>query len=202
MGRGWKDDAPKPSPYAIDTGSTLASLSTEQCVGPPAVAKTETDMLVTGGSMSIFTRLPESVVSIVMLFRSERYAQTQVSAPPSSLKPCLVSELKKAGAAGSVSVVSLRRYSLERARRTATLVDEAQELVDLGAPEAPVVGCQALGQRAHGNGLGIEAGRIHFLDQLDPDLPGGQRTQPLDLSFELLFSLLAFLLTAEHCNPS
>ena len=112
VGKGWSEGGSKPSPYTIDTGSTLASVASSQCIGPPSVTKTEADMLVTGSSISMFSKLPESVVSIVLLFRNAGYADQQIDFPPSELRTCIASELKQAGAGPALKVVSVRRYSL------------------------------------------------------------------------------------------
>jgi hypothetical protein len=112
VGKGWSEGGSKPSPYTIDTGSTLASVASSQCIGPPSVAKTEADMLVTGSSISMFSKLPESVASIVLLFRNGGYADQQIDFPPSELRTCIASELKQAGAGPGLKVLSVRRYPL------------------------------------------------------------------------------------------
>ncbi len=146
---GWKAIGGR-SPSAIDAGSTLSADSSEQCVGPANVAKTEADMLVTGAAMSEFSKESSTIVSIVLLFRSPGYALRQLDFPVSALKTCLTSELKKAAPGLRIAVASVRRYALATGSPHSTAVRVA---IRVGIPPAVVFAYFDLVAQVDGRGM-------------------------------------------------
>jgi hypothetical protein len=134
VGDDWKAVSGR-SPSTIDAGSALSADASAQCVGPAAVAKTETDMLVTGAAISQFSKESDTIVSIVLLFRSAGYALRQLAFPVSELRTCLASELKKAARGLPISVGSVLRYPLETGSPHSTAV---RATVAVGTPPAQV----------------------------------------------------------------
>jgi hypothetical protein len=99
VGPGWSESGGK-SPRVVDAGTLVGQSVTAECGSDRATAKTETNLIVTGGSMSSFTRsggIP-SLVSLVMLFKTSFLARREAEAGNdlAKLRPCLSSQLRKA----------------------------------------------------------------------------------------------------------
>jgi hypothetical protein len=109
LGKGWSESAGK-SPRTVDAGTLVGQSVTAECGADSATAKTETNLIVTGGSMSSFARPggSPSLVSLVMLFKTPYLARREAAAAHdlAKLRPCLESQLEKA--LGGVKPASLR----------------------------------------------------------------------------------------------
>jgi hypothetical protein len=99
LGPGWAESGRK-SPHTVDTGTLVGQSVTAECGSDSATTKTETNLIVTGGSMSSFTRPggSPSLVSLVMLFKTSYLARREAGAVHdlAKLRPCIESQLQKA----------------------------------------------------------------------------------------------------------
>jgi hypothetical protein len=99
LGEGWAAIGGK-SPRLVDAGTLVGQSVTAQCGSDNATAKTETNLIVTGGSMSSFKRQggSPSLVSLVMIFKTSFLARREAAAAHdlAKLRRCISSQLTKA----------------------------------------------------------------------------------------------------------
>ena len=95
-GPGWGEAGPTRSPYTVDMGSIMASAPGAGCLGQDAPTRAETDLVVSGASMSALARPPETLTSFVLVFKTPTLAREQMPAAgtASGLRRCVTGELK------------------------------------------------------------------------------------------------------------
>jgi hypothetical protein len=115
-GPGWHEAAPRRSPYTVDAGSIMGSSPGVGCLGQDAPTRAETDLVVSGASMSTLARAPDTLTSFVLLYKTPALARAQLPGPAAAagLRRCVAGELSQSvggmlgGGAVSVAPLALR----------------------------------------------------------------------------------------------
>ena len=115
-GPGWRRAGSKRSPSTVDMGSIMSSAPVTACLGQDTPTKAETDLIITGGSISTLSRSLDTLTSFVMLFKTPTLARRQMPSPAAAagVRSCVASELR-AGLGGTLAgtAVTVTRRRLQ-----------------------------------------------------------------------------------------